>query len=286
MVMASGAAPAFAQDPAQPAPQLLSHLTWQTEDERLQRFTAIDTRDGVGVLLLTDQGVVVTAQLARAFDGQIASIEPRTIQYLRDPEGQPLDGPWRNAQGVAIGGDGRIFVAFEGYGRVWSYDAPDAPAIALPVHADFARLGVGVGLSGLAVSRSGVLYAIPQRPARMTNGTPSYHFWNGEWEGSFRLPSDGEFHPVGADIGPDDRLYVLERESGAGGYRNQVRRFVLQGSRIDAGTVVIRSVYGQFGDLSGLTVWQGSNGGLRLLMVSHVNGPAAGGEIVEFALPR
>jgi len=91
---------------------------------------------------------------------------------------------------------------------------------------------------------------------------------------------------VGADIGPDGRLYVLEREHGAQGYRAQVRRFVLEGSRIDAGTVVMRSAFGQFGDLAGVSVWRARGGDLRLLMVGHANGSEAGGEIIEIALPR
>ncbi len=277
-------APMLAQDV--PTPQVLSHLRWQSEDERLQRFTAIHTDDGAEVLLLNDLGVLARGRLERGRDGQITGVDTRAIRYLRDPEGVPLTGPWRNAQGLAAGRDGRIFVSFEGFGRVWSYAAPDAPASTLPVHQDFSRLTVGAGLSALAISRSGVLYAVPERAARMTHGIPSYHFWNGEWVGSFRLPTDGQFHPVGADIGPDGRLYLLERARGPEGLRMQLRRFVLQGSRIDAGTVVMRSAGGQFGELSGVSVWQAGNGALRALMTSYTRAPQRTTAIVEVALPR
>ncbi|WP_333827039.1 esterase-like activity of phytase family protein [Pararhodobacter sp.] len=291
MALAISAAPALAQDaaapaPPPPAPQVLSQLFWQASDARLQRFTGIDTDDGVAVIMVTDEGVLAQGRLERAGDGRITGVQPQQIRYLRDPDGAPLTGPRRNAQAVALGDGGRIFVAFQGYGRVLAYAAPDASATQLAGHPDFARLTVGAGLTGLAVSRSGVLYAIPERAARMTYGTPSYHFWNGEWAGSFRLPADGQFHPVGADIGPDGRLYILERERAAEGRRVQLRRFILQGSRIDAGTVVMRSAFGQFSDLSGVSVWGRGNGPLRALMTGYARGPGARSEIVELFLPR
>ncbi|KPQ06285.1 MAG: hypothetical protein HLUCCA12_11290 [Rhodobacteraceae bacterium HLUCCA12] len=282
------AAPSFAQvsvAPSAPLVQTESRFAWQPADDRLRRFTALDTTDGMIVTLLTDRGVVARVRLRRRQDGRITGAEPRSIHYLRDPDGVPLTGPWRNAQGLGLRDDGVMFVAFEGYGRVWAYDAPDAAAQALPPHRDFDRLSVGAGLSGVAVGQSGVVFAIPQRPARMTFGTPSYHFWDGAWEGSFRLPPDGQFHPVGADIGPDGRLYVLERETGAAGHRIQVRRFVLQGSRIDGGTLVMRGDPGQFGALSGLSVWRGREGKIRLLMVEYATEPAPVSNIVEILLP-
>lgn len=279
-----------AQGQQQPTPEarLLSRFEWRSDDPRLQSFSAIDTHDGVNATVLTGWGVVVTGRLIRVADGQITGFEPRGIHYLRDPEGQPLSGPWRYAEGLAIAADGRLFVSFEGHDRVWSYAAPDARADPLPQHIDFERLSVGAGLSALAINRDGTLYTIPERAARMTHGFPSYHFWNGEWGGSFRLPSDGHFLPVGADIGPDGKLYVLEREhSSSSGYRSQVRRFVLEGSRIDTGTVVMRSDFGQFDNLEGVSVWRDRAGRLRLLMISD-NGDNAGlrSEIVEFILPH
>lgn len=284
LVCICATAPALAQQP--PPPQTVSQYRWQAGDERLNRFTAIHTDDGAAVMLLTDQGALVAGRVQRGPAGAISGVEIRAIRYLRDQVGAPLSGPWRDAQGIAVTADGRIFVSFEGHGRVWAYAAPGAPATALPTHPDFARLSVGAGLSALAVSRSGVVYAIPQRAARMTYGIPSYHYWNDEWAGSFRLPTDGDFFPVAADIGPDGHLYLLERADNGGGRRAQLRRFVLQGSRIDAGAVVMRSAAGEFGELRGLSVWRGRDGGLRALMVSHARVPGQPSMLVEVVLPR
>jgi len=267
-------------------PGALMPFFWPVQDERLHRFTAIHTTDGMNILLLSDRGVLATARLRRGQGGAITGIETQSIQFLRDTEGRPLTGPFRNAQGIAVGQDGRIFVSFEGHGRVWSYAAPDAPAQALPVHRDFARLTVGAGLSALAIGRSGVIHAIPQRPARMTHGIPSYHFWNGEWAGSFRLPADNGFHPVAADIGPDGRLYLLEQGQGESGRRVQIRRFLLAGSRIDGGAVVMRSAANGFDALSGLSIWRGSTGALRALMISHTITPERPNALIEVGLAQ
>ena len=279
---------ATAQQQPSPEARVLSRFEWLSEDPRLQAFSAIETRDGVNATVLTGRGVVVTGRLIRAGNGQITGFSPQGMHFLRDPEGRPLAGPWRNSEGLAVAADGRLFVSFEGHDRVWSYATPDAPAEPLPEHGDFARLSVGAGLSALALNRGGTLYAIPERPARLTHGFPSYHFWNGEWGGSFRLPSDGRFLPVGSDIGPDGALYVLEREHANGnGYRSQVRRFALQGSRIDGGTLVMRSAYGQFDNLEGITVWRDPGGRLRMILISDNRGNARlRSEIIEMALPR
>ena len=271
---------------ADSVPGALTPFLWPAQDERLHRFTAIHTTDGANILLLSDRGVLATARLQRGQGGASMGVEAQAIQYLRDTEGTPLTGPFRNAQGIAVAEDGRIFVSFEGHGRVWSYAAPDAPAQALPLHRDFARLTVGAGLSALAISRAGVIHAIPQRPARMTHGIPTYHFWNGEWAGSFRLPTDNGFHPVAADIGPDGRLYLLEQGHDDGGGRVQIRRFLLEGSRIDAGTVVMRRAADGFDNLSGLSIWRGRDGALRALMISHTATLGHPTALIEVGLAR
>ncbi len=120
-------------------------------------------------------------------------------------------------------------------------------------HIDFERMRAGRGMEALALAADGSLYAIPERPARATYGFPSYRLRNGEWEGSFRLPMDGIFLPVGADFGPDGLIYVLEREHGTSGFRSQVRRFAIRGRAISEPQLVMRSDYGQFGDLEGLS---------------------------------
>jgi len=234
----------------------------------INNFSGIATRNGVDLMLLSDHGFVVTGRLVRGYGQQIDGFELHQRVPLLNEHGMPLHGSLRDAEGLAIDQNGRMYVSFEQHNRVLSYARLGAPAEFLGEHRDFERMRSGAGMEALAISRDGAVYAIPERPARATYGFPSYRLQNGEWTGSFRLPEDGMFLPVGADFGPDGFLYVLEREQGARGYRSQVRRFVVQGRAISEPTVIMRSEYGQFDNLEGLSVFRDWSGRTRLLMVS------------------
>ena len=231
-------------------------------------FSGISTRNGVDLMLLSDHGFVVTGRLQRGYGQQITGFQLQQRVPLLNEESRPLTGSLRDAEGLAIDRRGRLYVSFEQHNRVLSYARLGAPAESLGEHRDFGRMRAGAGMESLAVARDGTIYAIPERPARATYGFPSYRLQNGEWTGSFRLPQDGRFLPVGADFGPDGLLYVLEREHGARGDRSQVRRFGIRGRAISEPRVIMRSEFGQFDNLEGLSVFRDWSGRMRLLMVS------------------
>jgi len=231
-------------------------------------FSGLATRDGVNVMLISDHGFLVTGRLIRGYGQQITGFQLQQRVPLLDEFGVPLQGSLNDAEGLAIGRNGRFYVSFEQHNRVDSFARIGAPAEHLGAHRDFTRLRSGRGLEALAIDRNGTIYAIPERPARATYGFPSYRLQNGEWTGSFRLPEDGAFLPVGADFGPDGLLYVLEREQGARGFRSQVRRFQIRGRAISEARVIMRSEYGQFANLEGLSVFRDRSGRIRLLMIS------------------
>lgn len=250
-------------------------------------FSGIATRDGRDVYLLSDHGFVARVQVNRGYGQSISEVRVRQVVLLLDDQGAPLSGPWRDAEGLTIARNGRVYVSFEGYDRVLTYPHLGAPAQEMGEHGDFSRLSAGSGLEAVAVARDGSVYAIPERAARATYGFPSYRWRNGEgWTGSFRLPEDGAFLPVGADFGPDGRLYVLERARAGGGYRSQVRRFGINGRAISAPEVVMRSEPGQFGNLEGLAVFRDWSGRIRLLMVEDDELGRGTSELVDLVLNR
>jgi hypothetical protein len=250
-------------------------------------FSGIASRDGRDVYLLSDHGFIARVQINRGYGQSITGIDVRQVALLLDDRGAPLSGPWRDAEGLSIAANGRIYVSFEGYDRVVSYPRLGAAADDMGEHRDFPRLSAGSGLESVAVARDGSVYAIPERAARATYGFPSYRWREGEgWSGSFRLPQDGSFLPVGADFGPDGLLYVLERARAGGGYRSQVRRFGINGRAISRPEVVMRSDPGQFGNLEGLAVFRDWSGRIRLLMVEDDELGRGTSEIVDVVLNR
>jgi len=251
-----------------PPTRVVARYTLPTIEGGINNFSGLSTRNGVDVMLLSDHGFVVTGRLVRGYGQGIERFEMRQRVPLLDENGVPLIGSRRDAEGLAIGGNGRIYVSFEQHNRVVTYPRLGAAAETMGAHRDFGRLRVGRGFEALAVARDGTVYAIPERPARATYGFPSYRYRDGEWTGSFRLPQDGTFLPVGADFGPDGQLYVLEREHGARGFRSQVRRFQIRGRAISNPQVIMRSEFGQFANLEGLSVFRDWSGRIRLLMIS------------------
>lgn len=270
-----------------PPVQLVARLDLPLAPGGINDFSGIATRDGVTLTLLSDHGFLLTARLQRGYGQQITGIQYLHQVPLMDAQGIALHGARHDSEGLAIGPDGRIYVSFEQHNRVTTFARPGAPEQSLGEHFDFERMRAGRGMEALALAADGSLYAIPERPARATYGFPSYRLRNGEWEGSFRLPQDGTFLPVGADFGPDGLLYVLERDEGAQGLRSQVRRFAVRGRAISEPLVVMRSAYGQFPNLEGLSVFRDWSGRIRLLMVSDDDlalGPRS--EIIDLVLNR
>lgn len=253
----------------------------------INNFSGLASRDGVNVMLLSDHGFIVTGRLLRGYGQQIEGFQVQQRVSLLNEDGSVLSGSLHDSEGLALDRSGRIYVSFEQHNRVLRYAGLGARAEPLGAHVDFGRMRAGRGMEALAVAQDGTVYAIPERPARATYGFPSYRLQNGEWTGSFRLPQDGAFLPVGADFGPDGLLYVLEREQGARGFRSQVRRFGIRGRGISEPQVIMRSEFGQFDNLEGLSVFRDWSGRIRLLMVSDEDtGSGRRSEIVDVVVNR
>lgn len=270
-----------------PAPVQATRIAVPASEPWLMGLTGLHTDDGQRVTAVTNFGFALEGRIERDGSGRMTGFRVIQARALAFPDGRALTNGFRAAEGLAVGRDGRLFVSFEYHTRVWTYRRPDAAPEDMGRHRDFDRLPNGRGLAALALAANGSLYAIPERPARMTHGFPSYRWQNGEWVGSFRMPSDGRFLPVGADFGPDGWLYVLEAEGSGASARSQIRRFPVQGDRMGRGEVVLRTAPGQFGNLSSLSIWRDRGGRFRATMVSDNGGLAARPtELVEVVLPR
>jgi hypothetical protein len=113
-----------------------------------------------------------------------------------------------------------------------------------------------------------------------------YRFKAGKWDIPFSVPRRGRFLIAGADIGPDGRLYVLERDFWVlGGFSSRVRRFEIKGDTLENETEVMRSFAGKHDNLEGISVWRDATG-LRMTLVSDDNfSRLQRTEIVEYRLP-
>jgi len=223
--------------------------------------------DGEMFYALGDRTALIRGRFIRE-NGRLAGVTVLESDRLRDADGRLLTGALADSEGLALGEDGRLFVSFEGRARLWAYDRLDAPAERLPRQVEFRNMQRNSSLESLAIGPDGALYTLPERSGRANRPFPVYRYLNGSWSIPFRIPRRGPFLMVGADIGPDGRLYLLERDHTGIGFRSRVRRFDLSGQNEET---LLETRTLRHSNLEGIAVWRGSDGQMRLTMISDNN---------------
>jgi hypothetical protein len=248
---------------------------WASEDPRFGGISAISVSDdGQDFVAVSDRSFFVTGQLTRV-DGTITAVENTEITPMTDT------GLQGDSEGIAIGANGEIYVSYEGVHGVRQFDGVDGASTALPTAEAFAGMQNNSSLEALAIDQDGALYTIPERSGRATHPFPVYKFKNGDWGQPFTIPRRGAFLVVGADIGPDNNLYILERDFTGFGFRSRVRRFDLGGT---AEETILESRTLTHDNLEGISVWDDGDG-LRITMISDDNFRALQRtEIVEYQI--
>lgn len=262
--------------------RLIDRFVWRSEAPGFGGLSAIEvSADGRFFTVVSDSGLMTRGEFQRQ-DGKITGITTEETLPLRSVNGNPVRGKHRDAEGLAIGPNGTVYVSFEGNARVLAYPVLDGPATALPRHPDFAGMQSNSALESLAMDADGRLYTLPERSGRANRPFPVYRLSDGAWQIAMHLPRRGAFLTVGLDIGPDGNFYLLERDFTGIGFRSRVRRFDAEGG---SETVLLETRTGEFDNLEGISVWRDNGGDLRLTLVSDDNFRFyQRTEIVEFRL--
>lgn len=274
-----GFGPAAAQDLA----RFLGAYTWSMDDENFGGFSGLEiSQDGRKIIAVTDRGHMALGEIRRE-SGRIVEVIV-SLQPILDTDGRPVSGGRTDAEGLAQGADGRLFVSFEAWHRVRSYEAPGYVAQKLRPHKDFREMIENSSLEALAIDRHGHVFVLPERSGHKTRPFPVYRYQDGKWDIPFRIPRVGNFLPVGADFGPDGWLYLLERDFTGLGFRSRIRRFDVRSGRIAAEELLLVTATRRHDNLEGLSVWE-SDGEVRLTMISDDNFKFfQRTEIVEYAV--
>lgn len=267
--------------------RFLSAHDWQRPEAWFGGFSGLHlSPDGLGATLLSDRGTVVEVHLARDAEGRISGIQPLSHWRPRSSQGRPLSGAIADSEGLAIGQDGAIYISFEGVHRVARYARPGARATVLNAPWVFRGLKGNGSLEALAIDAAGRLYTLPEDGRDAQGRIPVYRRDAGRWRIALALPARGRFKPVGADIGPDGRLYVLERAVGVLGFRSRLRRWTLTEAGAEQEETLLTTAAGTHDNLEGISVWRDAGGDLRVTMISDDNFMALQRtELVEYSLP-
>lgn len=252
--------------------EFVSRTGWRMADARFGGFSSLEvSQDGKSFVSTGDKGVVAEGQFIRS-NGQLQGVENVRLAPLLDAKGKPRRS-WRtDAEGLAISTSGQIFVSFEALHRVVAYSNLSSAARDLPQHRQFKGLQLNSGLEALAIDAQGRLYTFPERSGELDRPFPVYRYSNGRWERRGKIPRSGGFLCVGADFGPDGRLYVLERSfHGLRGFATRVRSFEVTNAGLTDEHELLRTLPGTHDNLEGIAVWQTETGALRVTMVSDNN---------------
>lgn len=275
---------------ATPAPQgLIGSFDWRMDDPRFGGFSGIAlSLDGLRFTAISDRGAYTTGRLQRDAAGRITAVAAAPIRRLRGAGPGPLAAERADSEGLAIARDGTVYVSFEGRGaaRVLHYATLDGPAENLPVPGAFRQMQRNSALESLAIAGDGTLYTLPERSGAEAMPFPVWRYRGGTWDQPFAIPRRGTYLAVSADIGPDGRFYLLERDlRGIAGFASRLRRFRLTETALLDETVLIETPAGMHDNLEGLSVWQGA-AGLVATMISDDNFRFfQSTEIVEYRLP-
>ncbi|WP_245155599.1 esterase-like activity of phytase family protein [Paracoccus ravus] len=251
----------------------MGSFSWDLDEPGFGGFSGIELNaEGNRFTVLSDRSSLLWGRIERDGEGRITALLPEGKSRIRDSKGNLLTpGRIGDSEGLAIADDGAIWVSFEGLTRVARYATPDSQASVLPRTANFRALQKNSSLEALAMLPDGTLLTLPERSGALDRPFPVWRYRDGVWDEPFSIPRRGDWLAVGADIGPDGRFYLLERDfMGLLGFRSRVRRFDLSENGVTNEQVLLTSYPLQYDNLEGIAVWSDA-GGIRLTMISDDN---------------
>ena len=264
-ISASGAIP----EPA----ELVSSYTWRAGDfEHFGGFSGLEvSEDGKSFVTISDEAWIVRGNFVRE-DGRIAGITADPPAEIRNSSGKKPGKFQANSEGLALDPEGRLWVSFEGYARV-NYLPPGKNQLHwIDRGPDFDNFQTNSGMEALAIDPEGRPITILERSGDLKRPFPVYRLEkDGRWTNPYAVRREPPFLPVGADTGPDGRLYLLERHFAGIGFRSRVRSFAYGPNGLEDERLILETSLGQHDNLEGLSVWRDSDGDIRLTMISDDN---------------
>ncbi|QMU58761.1 MAG: esterase-like activity of phytase family protein [Boseongicola sp.] len=275
---------------AEPKLEHIGTFVWDRPEDYFGGWSAIEVLDGGDVFLaIGDNAQSYRGTLER--DGDvIVGVPRRPVGALQDLDGiaffrKPATNEKKiaDSEGMALLSDGNYAVSFERNDRIFVYDG-DTAFVRMPDIIDAQRLPKNQGVEALAVDLEGRLIAIPETAPKGASGIPVWRLEGEKWSTLFHIRRTQGFRPVGADIGPDGQLFLLERAFRLIGFQSRIRVFDLKTP--DAlGDAIWQPPMRAFDNLEGISVWQDKVGSTRITMISDDNHQSVQEtQIVEFRL--
>lgn len=253
---------------AAPGVTLVGRYVWTERAVDFGGMSGLEiSDDGSRFVALSDRGTLREGDITRQ-NGVITAFHSTLDTPLHISDGKVVARRTGDSEGLALAPDGTVYISFEGLARVAAYPDVTGPAVRIPRAPAFEAMQNNSSLEALAIGPDGALYTLPERSGRNDRPFPVYRFAGGQWTVPFTIPREGAFLAVGADIGPDGKFYLLERDFTGIGFRSRVRRFDLAGGQEET---LLQTRTGTFDNLEGISAWRDDSGAIRLTMISDDN---------------
>lgn len=267
---------------------LVGSLVWTMEDDRFGGISGLVVdADGLGFVALSDRRHFFEGRLLRDDAGRVSGVADVTVTRVTGRGGERLRRRPLDTEGLARGADGRLWMSLEDPAQIARFRSPQAGGVLVEVPAAFGQMPRNGSLESVAVDGQGRIYAIPEDTPGGVSDFPVWRRDDAGWRIVGTVPREGGFLVSDAAVGPDGRLYVLERAfHGLFGFQSRLSRFGI-GDGIGPQEVLVTTATGQHDNLEALSVWRNGTDELIATMVSDDNFRFfQRTEIVEYRLPE
>lgn len=226
--------------------------------------------DGASFLTVSDEGEMVRARVRRNAEGRIEAVETDWQARLRDNSGKPVSGFTADAEALAVGPDGTVYVGYESYTRITSVTLPGLMPATLHRWDRFRDLWGNAGFEGLAVLPDGRLIAILEAPG--DGGFATFIGRNADWRPGPPLPAEGGFDVADAVVGPNGKLWLLERRlRSVAGFATRIRRFAFADGGFGPPETLLETDPGALDNMEGISLWTDAGGQTVVSLISDDN---------------
>lgn len=242
--------------------------------------------EGDSLIAASDRGALFVARVQRGSDGWLDAPTQTRMIVLPLLRGLPTQEVETDLEGLARMDSGDIVLAFERFARIDTLKALDATP--RPTHRwNLFEDSFGNGaFEAVATLPDGDVLAILEGPSEAL--TTFAHRWDGVrggdgWSERIEMPLSDGFVIVGADMGPDGCLYLVDRKfTLAGGFAHRLRRVARLG---DLGEVIYTSAPAVLGNAEGISITELENGDLIATLITDNNFvPLPSTRLIEYRL--
>ncbi len=246
---------------------------WEESEAEFGGFSGLVVDpDGAGFLAVSDIGWMYRATVRRDAEGRITAIETDWHKELPDHPGSEINSFERDAEALARGPDGTLYIGYESLTRIVSARLPDLVPTYLHDWQRFRPLWGNESIEGLAVRPEGGLVAVLEL-AGADNSYPTLMWDGGDWTDGVPIPGAGDYDASDATFGPDGKFYLLERRVTIfGRFATRIRRFDwANGGVVGGGEVLLETEPGTLDNMEGISVWQDDQGRSIVSLISDDN---------------